>query len=184
MLRENGLDKEYEIKEDPACVIEPRIHGKKKMLPLYCDCNSNYFLDQNIHQLDICWVDIIIKKWKINEIPIVIEIDESITSPHHICGKFLTAAVSRYYHDGNDRYPLSPKTLFIQVVKTKVEPSVKSQMRAKWKILEDYINNNLLIENSRIKGYLLFWGYEKGNELVNENGNDFIESIQNHMKST
>jgi len=181
MIRENGLDEEYEIREDPACVIESRFHGKKKMLPLYRKFDSDLLGHKDSHPIDVCWVDMIIKKRDDNRVPIVIEIDESGTSPHHICGKFLTTAMAEYYDDGVTQYPLLPNTLFIQVVKIKASEDSKSQMIRKWMALENFIQANIQFKDSKKARYMLFWNFD--DKLRNQNEYDFIESIRSHMKS-
>lgn len=180
-MRKSGLDQEFEILEDPACIPKPIFHGKKKMLPLYRKYDSKEPNTHNTPHMDACWVDMIIKKRNRDEVPLVIEIDESSTSPHHICGKFLTAAISEYYDNGERQFPLSDNTLFIQVVKAKITKNPRSQMIDKWKAIENFINSEPKFKESKISKYMVFWS--SGNVLINQHGYDFIDCIRKHMKS-
>lgn len=114
-------------------------------------CNKNISGDIEVHDISLftdkksnitklCNVDALIMQE--NEVKVIIEIDESNTSPNQICGKYMTSAFSNRYHYNDVNILIPEKTvLFIQVIDTKKFPK-KSKKEEKLKIIEKIIEEN------------------------------------------
>jgi len=173
-----GLGKEFSLLEDAACVKNhkenPRIHGNRQTLPLYCESN----------QQDLCWVDMVILRKDSDTVGVIIEIEESNTGPAHICGKFLASALTSYYFDGITERCLDD-VLFIQIVNRKknTESEKETNLVKKWKVIEEGITKLLPLKDSNITKYRLFWG--TGNDGTDFKGlNDRLnlyQEIRAHM---
>ena len=71
----------YKILKDPACKGDQNI-------PLFCS-------EIKANQTEYSNVDLLILKS--HKIKVIIEIEEADVKPVHICGKFLSSAMTKYY---------------------------------------------------------------------------------------
>jgi hypothetical protein len=111
--------------------------------------------DRNSHDARYCCVDVLILRD--NKIKVIVEIEESNIKPTHICGKYLTSALAKYFiHDKNAQtpIPMSENVTFIQVVDTK-KLSSTSKKNIQFTRIENSIQNILPVTGSKIKNYHL-----------------------------
>lgn len=174
-----GLGKEFSLLEDAACVKNhkenPRIHGNRQTLPLYCESN----------QQDLCWVDMVIMRKESDTVGVIIEIEESNIGPAHICGKFLASALTSYYFDGITERCLDD-VLFIQIVNRKknTESEKETNLVKKWKVIEEGITKLLPLKDSNITKYRLFWGTgNDGTDFKGLNGKpNLYQEVRDHLR--
>ena len=118
--------------------------------------NPLYPVNQKSRATCYCNVDILIIKN--NEIKVIIEIEESDIKPTHICGKFYTSALSKYYiHPVNTKdqpIPMSEDVVFIQVIDIS-NLEEKSQKQEQLTRIKNSIQGNLPLRNSKISNYHL-----------------------------
>jgi hypothetical protein len=109
-----------------------------------------------------------------DKIKVVIEIEESDKKPTHICGKFLTTALSKYYIRKEETKEMSDSILFIQIVDTSRLPD-KSKKPGQWEKLESSINKLLayIKEIINIKKYIVLCGNQT---------QELLEEIRNFMQ--
>lgn len=143
----------YKILKDPAC-------GGGQNIPLFCsEIKSN--------QTEYCNVDLLILKS--NKIKVIIEIEEADVKPIHICGKFLSSAMAKYYiHESekNIPVPMDNSVLFIQILdtsglkknKTSKIKDYKSKKIEQWENIEKSVKNIIPGKESKINNYKLFYG--------------------------
>lgn len=127
---------------DQAC-------GGQQNIPLFCTSYKS-------QMTEYCNVDALILQE--NKIEIIIEIDESNIKPTHICGKFLTSAISKYYIHETEKEPIgmSDSVLFIQIVATdNLELDLTSKIE-QFRNLEESIQKIIPLEESNITKYLLY----------------------------
>jgi hypothetical protein len=86
-------------------------------------------------------------------IRLIVEIEESNVKPTQIAGKFLTAALAKFYlhHPTQAEIPQDDHVSFLQVVSTKKLKSRSKKIR-QFKNIKDAIRNNLPIGNIRTYG--------------------------------
>lgn len=137
---------------DSACMNKPgniEVHD----ISLFSGKKSN--------MTKLCNVDALIMQD--NEVKVIIEIDESNTSPNQICGKYMTSAFSDRYHYNDDNIYIHEKSvLFIQIIDTKKFPKM-SKKEEKLKLIEKKIGENTL---GIIKKYALLTDKNK-EQIIN-----------------
>jgi len=177
-FKDDKIDQRFDLLEDAACTSSSKTHGNKRTLPLYTVMNKQ----------DLCWVDMLIFRKKMESIGVIIEIEESDIGPIHVCGKYLASALTSYYDDGVNDKKYLVDTLFIQIVKprkTKTDKNQEPAMAKKWKIIEDSINQIIHINDCKITKYRLFWGTEiDGTDKIafnSPNNYSLYDEIISHM---
>lgn len=99
--------------------------------------NISLFFNEKSNSSKLCNVDALILYDQ--KVKIIIEIDESNSSPNNIFGKFLTSAFSNLYQYNNEKISIPEKSvLFIQVVDTSKYP-LNSKRVSKLRLIEKRI---------------------------------------------
>jgi len=124
---------------DPAC-------GKGHNLPLFSS-------EEKLRETEFCDVDMLVLKG--GEVKVIFEIEESNIKPTQICGKMLTAALSKYYIYKDKKYPLSSSIIFIQVVDTSKLKN-ESKKIPQFENLGKAIQEDIRFKNDRIISYKLY----------------------------
>lgn len=135
-----------ELRKDKAC-------GGDQRTPLFYSAKKS-------RTTELCNVDmLVLKDGKVK----VVEIEESDVKPTQVCGKFLTAALARYYiheREGNQPVEMDESVTFIQILSTSKLVKDKTAKFDQWKALEKMINELLPLKGSSIRKYRLFYGGE------------------------
>jgi len=141
-LISKNLPQNYRLIRDIAC-------GGNQHIPLFCSLEKSRETQYNN-------VDLIILRE--GRILVIIEIEEANVKPIHICGKFLSSALSHYYIHEKEDAPIEmhDRVVFIQVVTTSNLKRDKTSKMEQWKKIEKSIKNILPIKGSRIKEYRIF----------------------------
>ena len=141
--------KDCEVLRDPACIPEWE-SGEHHKVPLYCSTKRS-------RASKFCDVDILMLKDE--EIKVIIEIEESDTSPIRICGKLLSSALSLYHitSSNDERFGMGNSVMFIQIVDTS-RLAKGSSKKEQWKNLEGSIKELLQSMKTPIKRYRLIGG--------------------------
>jgi len=149
-LIEDSLGERAQLVRDQAC-------GGNQQIPLFCS-------EEKSNKTKYCNVDLLVIQD--GKVRVIVEIEESDVKPTHVCGKFLTSALARYYIHETEENPIGmhDSVTFIQVVDTS-DLKAMSMKPYQWKNLESSIGNILPIRDSNIKEYRLFTDLEL-NELV------------------
>jgi len=141
IIKENFKSEGLQVLLDRAC------RGEQN-LPLFSSRTKS-------RATEMCNVDILIMKN--GKIKVIFEIEESDVKPTQICGKFLTSALSSYYIDKEDnKYPMDNSVLFIQILDTSKLNVDKTSKLKQWAHIEESIQKNILVKESRIQKYKLF----------------------------
>ena len=125
-----------------------------------CGGNQNIPLFRYEHKSrsnEFCNVDLLVLKN--GKISVLVEIEESNIKPTQVCGKYLTAALSRYYihkSSNNDTTPMADHVTFIQFVDTSKLKRDQTSKMEQWKNLQAAIREIIPVENSTIKEYVIF----------------------------
>jgi len=139
---EESLPRDCTLIKDVAC-------GGKQRIPLF-------IIAEKSREAEYCNVDLLVLKD--NKVRIIVEIEESNVKPTQVCGKFLTAALAKYYvHDSRANKPveMGDVVTFIQIVDTSDLVRDKTAKFKQWRLLEVSINKILPLRNSRIALYRL-----------------------------
>ena len=106
-----------------------------------------------------CNVDLLLIKG--GKIKVILEIEESDTTPVRICGKFLVTALSNYFNHASYRNEanvfMDESVTFIQIVDT-VNLKMNTSKVDQWKNIEKAIKSILPLINSRVSHYKIFEG--------------------------
>ena len=146
---------------DPAC--DSSSSKTKQNIPLF----SSRFKS---NMTEYCNVDILIIKD--NRVKIIIEIDESNLKPTHICGKFLTSALSLYYihpNDKNEPVEMADSVSFIQVLDISNLDEEFSSKTIQWQNIEESIQKIVPLNKSKITNYKLIFGEVSKSKLLEKN---------------
>ena len=139
-------------------------------IPLFCS-------DQKSSSTELCNPDIIIIEQ--NKVKIIIEIEESQITPTHICGKYLTSSLSKYYIYNNKKIEIDNQALFIQIYDTSKLPKntkKKDQLDTVEKLVE-----NLSIFNKNFE-YKIFPVEREYFQNENKGAKEIKQKIEEKLK--
>ncbi len=144
-------------------LIKDQACGGKQQIPLFLN-------EIKSRKTELCKVDLAIVKD--DYIEVVIEIDTKIILTH-ICGKFLTSALAKFYIHKTELkpIPLSNNALFVQILDSEFGSLIEKDQTAKieqGKNIEKAIQELTEKMNLKIKEYKLFWANENNLESLSE----------------
>ena len=161
----------YELIRDEAC-------GGDQQIPLFIEPMKS-------NKAQYCNVDLLVIREQ--TVRLIVEIEESNLLPTHVCGKYLAAALSRYYiHESKKDVPIGmhENVTFIQFLDTSKLKRDKTSKIDQWNNIEISIRELLPVTNSNIGIYKIFDVSEASLEKY-ENKNtitDFvIENLSAHV---
>ena len=143
-LFEESISSDCQLIRDEAC-------GGDQQIPLFLSKKKS-------RKTECCDVDLLVLKNR--KIVIIVEIEESNVRPTQVCGKYLTAALARYYvHETGNDEPLGmhDSATFIQIMDSS-KLKGRSSKFIQWQKLERSIQDILPVEGSSITNYRLFYG--------------------------
>ena len=146
-LFEESIPSECQLIRDEAC-------GGDQRIPLFLSKEKS-------RKTEYCDVDLLVLKD--GKIRIIVEIEESHVDPTQVCGKYLTAALARYYiHGTRNDEPLEmhDSVTFIQILDSSKLKADKTSKFVQWENLEHSIRRILPVKGSHITNYRLFFGDE------------------------
>jgi len=111
--------------------------------------------DERSRGSKLCNVDAVILRDE--EIQVIFEIEEANIKPTQICGKLLTSALSTRYEYKGDKYMMSNKVVFVQVLDSSKLRDKTSKIQ-QFNMIEEMLNRILPVGESRIMEYKLFHG--------------------------
>ena len=128
---------------DEAC-------GGDQHIPLFVEPKKS-------RQTEYCNVDLIVLCN--NKIRIIVEIEESNIKPTQVCGKFFTAALSKYFiHESTNDEPIKmdEKVTFIQFLDISKLKRGKTSKIEQWKNIENSIKEIIPLKGSKMGAYKIF----------------------------
>ncbi len=165
IIREDGLP-HCRILRAPEC-------GGSHNLPLF-------YTAQRSNATEFTNVDMLILK--ASRVRIVIEIEEKVTGPRLLLGKFLAPALCWGYIHGptGEDAPMGKQVAFIQIVNA-ASARPGSSKPHQWRNVEKAIRKIIPVKDSSFTDYSLFIGHEA--DFRGQTGTELLAHIQTLLES-
>ena len=151
-----GKHKFHELVGEKVSSAVKNIGGYSILLDTACGGDHRLSLFRSVEaslKTRFCDADILVIKD--GKVMAIIEIEESNVKPNHICGKYLSSALSKYYCKNKlvEKCEIH-SCAFIQILCQ--ESKDGSKKREQWELVEDAINGVVPVADSSIRSYKLF----------------------------